>query len=420
MPQAQVRFFNMPNDNRRVIKVESILGGHSPTTHFAAPDQFRASIGINPSLAINDTSNDPLAAYASGLLRPAGASAIGTTGAIPLWIKANPKDDKIYINDSQGSAYTINSALDTLTALGDGGTLTSASGNGCTYYDNYMYFAKNTDIARYGPLNGTPVFTGTYWTGTLGKTALVNTTYPVDTYFAISLPNHVLHRHSDGRLYIADVVDNKGTVHFIQTTKTTVEGDTDNGSTYNKVQVGYGLWPTVMESYGSDLAIAFVEGTNTATAVLRPSIAKIAFWDTTSANVNKITWVEFPDPLITAMKNVNGVLYVVSSTFRPRGFRLSRFVGGYSFEEVAYYENGRAGFPGAVDAAGNTFFFCAVVDVPSTAGSIMTFGLLKKALGSGIFNILSSSTGGTSTQVSALLLMSDNGLNGLSKAVPIF
>ncbi|MFA7662690.1 MAG: hypothetical protein WCX88_02120, partial [Patescibacteria group bacterium] len=329
------------------IRIETILGGQSPTTHFSQAGQFRASLGIDPAQPINDL-DTAYSTIASGLLRPSASEEFsGTTiNSAPLWMKTNPKDTLIYVYDALGSAYTITATLDTVTALSDAGHLSSALGNGFEYYDNYMYFFKNTDVCRYGPLNGTPVFNPTYWTGTLAKTALVNTIYPSTFLNDLRLPNHPAVRHSDGTLYFGDVVDNQGYIHTIKTSKTTVEGDTNNGSTYQKLAFGYGLWPTAIESYGSDIAIAFFEGGNIG---LKQKSAKLAFWDTTSTNFNKITWVEFPDSIITAIKNVNGVLYVVSGNYKTRGFRVTRFLGGYSFDEVYYSETGEPCLPGAID-----------------------------------------------------------------------
>ena len=221
----------MPKDNEFTIRIESILGGHAPTTHFAAPDQFRASLGIDPAQPIDDA-DSTTSTVGSGLIRPAASQKFsGTTiTSAPLWIIANPKNALTYVYDAAGSAYSIDATITTVSALNDAGTLSSALGGGCEYYDNYIYFATNTDITRYGPLNGSAGFVINYWTSTLAKTALVNTTYPSTFKNSLRLPNHVLHRHSDGRLYIADVVGNQGTIHYIATTKTAVEGDTDNNS----------------------------------------------------------------------------------------------------------------------------------------------------------------------------------------------
>ena len=382
------------------IKIETILGGQAPTSHFAGAGQFKASLGIDPAQPFDDL-DSAYSTIASGLLRPVASEKFSgiIINAAPLFMKTNPKDAFIYVYDSLGSAYTIDVTLTTVTALSDAGHLASSIGNGCEYYDNYIYFAKNTDICRYGPLNGAPIFNPTYWTVTLAKTALVNTTYPSTFLNNLQIPNHPMCRHSDGILYFGDVVGNQGYLHTIQTSKTTVEGDTNNGSTYSKLAFGYGLWPTVIESYGSDLAVALYEGSSIG---LRQKHAKIAFWDTTSTNFNKITWVEFPDSLITAMKNVNGVLYVVSGNYKTRGFRITRFLGGYSFEEVYYSETGEPCLPGAIDAVLNRCVFGSHTTVPESDGCVNAIGLQKQVLGKGLFNIMRATGGDASTNVTAV------------------
>ncbi len=406
----------------QTIRIESILGGHAPTTDFASPDQFRGCLGIDPSLPITDDALgvNAYAQYPSGLLRPCpfeSLSGSAGSGRI-LWIENHPKSSggvtQYFTYTTTGSVATFDTNLGTVTGLSDlndGGT---ASGNGCSYYDNYIYFARDTTIARYGPLDGTPAFTDDYWVTTLGKTALSDTTYP--TFRFGELPNHVLCRHSDGKLYIADVVDNQGTIHYIKTRKTTVEGDTDDGSTYDKVNVGYGLWPTAMESYGDLLVIAFCE-TSAITGV-RGKRAKIAFWDTTSENINNITWVEFPNSIVTALKNANGVLYVASSETRETtgqyGLRISKHIGGLSFETVANFLNGDAVGPGAIDAIGDRLFFGGTSRVPSIGSgntgvsAVFSIGLEDNKLGQGLFGI---GRGADGTMVSALKVVSSRYTN---------
>lgn len=383
-----------------VITINSILGGMAPTTHFAGQDQFRASLGIDPSQPMDDA-DSATSTIASGLLRPVASEKFSssTLATAPLWIETNPKDSNIYVYDARGSAYTVNATLTTVTAIADGGALSSSLGNGCEYYDNYIYFAKNLDIGRYGPLNGAPAITGTYWTGTLAKSALVNTTYPTTFKNSLQVPNHPMHRHSDGILYIGDVVGNQGTIHYINTTKVSVEGDTNNGSTASALTMGYGLWPTSIETYGTDLAIALYEGSSTG---IRQKHAKIAFWDTTSNSFNKVTWVEFPDAIITAMKNVNGVLYVVSGNYQTRGFRVTRFVGGYSFEEVYYSETGEPCLQGAIDGTLNRVIFGSHTTVPESRGCVYGLGLQKAALGNGLFNVMGATGATGSTSVTAV------------------
>ena len=390
----------MPPKGTQVITIDSILGGQAPTTHFSGQSQFRASLGIDPAQPMDDA-DGATSTIASGLIRPVASEKFSSTtiAASPLWIKTNPKDSNIYVYDARGSAYTVNATLTTVTALSDAGHLSSSLGNGCEYYDNYMYFFKNTDVARYGPLNGAPTFNPTYWTSTLAKSALTNTAYPTTFKNALQIPNHPAHRHSDGILYFGDVVSGNGTIHYINTTKTTVEGDTNNGSTFGALTLGFGLFPTALETYGTDLAIALFEGTSVG---IRQKHAKIAFWDTTSNSFNKITWVEFPDSIITAMKNVNGVLYVVSGNYQTRGFRVTRFTGGYSFEEVYYSETGEPCLQGAIDGTLNRVVFGSHTTVPESDGCLYAVGLQKGALGNGMFNVMRATGGTSSTNVTAV------------------
>src|SRR3990167_123459 len=218
-------------DNKFTIKIESILGGESLFRNFAKADQYQSSLAIDPDMPDSDsgTASD----RPSGFLRPVGNFGYGgaaLTGA-PMWMTPTPKNSLTYVYLDNGSTYTASSgSLTGLGDLNDGGT---SAGNGSAYYDNYVYFARDTTIARYGPLDGTAAFIDDYWVTTLSKTALTANNYPFLGINEHRLPNHIMHRHrADGRLYFADVVDNRGTLHYISTNKTTVEGDNDNGSTY--------------------------------------------------------------------------------------------------------------------------------------------------------------------------------------------
>lgn len=242
-------------------------------------------------------------------------------------------------------------------------------------------------MARFGPLNqDSPAINADYWGNSLGKTTLSSTGYPFYTTTDplgsaqyVDYPNHVMHRHSNGKLYFADVVGNQGVLHCISTTKTTVEGDTDSGSTYNAIDFPSGMYITSISSYGQDLAVALYEGAITQNTKQK---ARVAFWDTTNPdNYYQITSTEFPDTFISAMINSNGVLYVFSGPnpstkiyeIGNEGWnldyfytRVSRFVGGYTFEQIAFIPNsipplqsGADGFLNKILATGslNSFSF---------------------------------------------------------------
>lgn len=387
-------------DNTRTIRIDSIMGGQSGYVYPPMTNEFTSSYAIDPDLFVDNS----LLTKSLGAISPRSVQNIGTTVSAPMWLVGNPKTSTVAVYDYSGSIYSISGTLvqSDLGDLNDGG---NAFGNGAEYYDNYIYFARSTTIARYGPLDGTAIFTDDYWVSTLGKTALSATQYPFHSGALIRLPNHVMLRHTDGRLYFVDVVGNQGYIHYIKTAKTTVEGDTDNGSTYQALDFPYGMWPTAIASYGSDIAVALYEGpygdhsrTNVHSVVGKR--AKLSFWDTTSADYNKITEVEFPDEVIYALLNSNGVLYAFSGQCgdglsQNKGVRVSRFAGGYSFEEVAYIDNGYPPFPGAVDGIMNKIQFGSGSDGMESnptsggefTGSIWSVGLKRSPLSRNIFNV---------------------------------
>src|SRR5690349_13194168 len=95
----------------QTIRIDSVLGGISPMNYFSKRDQFKFCLGIDPSLAVNDST----AVGASGLLRPSTFKTItsatsSTFSSTPLWMLSNPKDSNIYIYDQQGSVYSQNIA----------------------------------------------------------------------------------------------------------------------------------------------------------------------------------------------------------------------------------------------------------------------------------------------------------------------
>lgn len=375
------------------IKINTILGGISPAQNFASETQYNAGIGIDPDMPTTDSE-----IKASGYIRPTAMEKFSSTTItdVPYWIINTPKDANTYIYAKDGKIHTVGSGI---TIGADAGTITSSSGNGAEYYDNYLYLAKNTDISRYGPLNGTPSITQAYWGTTLGLTALTNTTYP--SLRGIPIPNHPMKRNPNtNKLYIADVNSaNQGVIHSIRTSKTTVEGDTNNGSSASVVTFPYGYYPTCMEIFGTDLIVGLIEGVNT---TIKQSNASIAFWDTTTTTgYQKIIQVGFADPLITAIKNVNGTLYVWSGN-ASGGCRVSKYIGGYSFQEVFYDAESLPPFQGAVDSDMNRCIWGGFTTYPIAASGVYSHGSKISALGGGTHMVLKTTSAGANPMVTAL------------------
>ena len=249
---------------RKIITISSILGGRSPTDYFGGEGQYFNSSGIDPEMPSTDAKT-----RASGVLRPTAMedfTGANVNDAI-FAIKTNPKDTKFraYLGNGKLISYSASLGSEALDA-----TATSSSGKGMEYYDNAMYLAKDTEIARFHPLDNSPAITQDFWTNFLSKTALTNTVYP--TIQGEKMPNHVMHRHTDNALYIADVQAGKGVLHKIKTSKNTVEGDTDDGSALTALDFGLGYLPTTMAILDTNIVIGLIEGSSGTTINQKPFV----------------------------------------------------------------------------------------------------------------------------------------------------
>lgn len=311
----------------------------------------------------------------------------------------SPKTSLIYTYLSSGKFNSYTSAFGSETNIG---TPTSGAGNGAAYYNNYIYLATPTNISRYGPLNGTAALTNTVWTGaTLGsQTALTNTTYP-SLRGSGTFPNHPMHVHVDNKLYVGDFKDGIGYIHFIKTTKTTDEGDTDDGSTYGALDLPFGFMPMDIESYGTDLVIAAIQTTN---STLNQGKAALFFWDTVSSSFYNIIWL--PDPIVTALFNHNGLLHVFSGAISTgtdvsNGYRVSVYLGGQTLKQVHYSNTGHSPLAGGVDAMGTRVVWGTFQQVNTTTASsptyyatVMAYGSKDSSFPAGVHSIAKASATG--------------------------
>lgn len=373
---------------KQTITISNIFGGKSPSQYFQAEGQYSHSVGIDPDLPISDAVGDR---ETSGMLRPSGYASFdgANVNANPYWILTSPKTALVYVILNNGRLISYNSSLASETLIG---TATSSSGNGAVYYNNYIYIGTNTNISRYGPLSGTAALTDSVWTGTtLGsQTALVNTTYP-SIRGSGTLPNHVMHVHTDNKLYVCDYDSTSSTasqrghglIHYVRTTFSTTEGTGNDGSTYNALDLPLGYMPTCLESYGNFLVIgAIPDGSNT---TLTQGKATLFFWDTVSSSFLQVLYL--PDPLITAMKNVNGRLYIFTGavsngTDVSNGYRVSVYIGGNRVEQVHYSNTGSPPLAGAVESFGDRVVWGTFEQMPTTTAASPNYYAAGFAYGS--------------------------------------
>lgn len=386
---------------RQTFQINSIWEGITPSQYFTRPGNYLASIGIDPDLPTSDAVGDR---QTSGLLRPSGYAGFssGNVNANPYWVLTTPKTSLMYTYLNNGRLVSYNSGLkiasETLI-----GTAASAAGNGAGYYNNNLLLMTDTNVSIYGPLDDTATLYNSRWTGALfgTQTALTNTTYPSIRGSGV-MPNHAGHAHVDNRYYFCDFKNGIGYIHFIKTARTTKEGDTNSGSTYNALDLPFGFMPTDIESWGTDLVIAAIQ---TSDSSLNQGKAALFFWDTTSSSFYNIVWL--PDPLATALLNNNGKLYIWSGAVSTgsdvsNGYRISVYLGGQTTKQVYYSETGSPPLAGAVDASGDKIVWGTFDQLPTTTGAspeyygvVMAMGSKRNDVPQGVHGIINSQLTGT-------------------------
>jgi hypothetical protein len=135
--------------------------------------------------------------------------------------------------------------------------------------------------------------------------------------------------------------------------------------------------------------------------------ACLFFWDTISGSFNNP--VPVPDALITALKNVNGYLYVFSGsvstgTAVSNGYRVSVYAGGQTLQQVHYANTGSPPLHGAVDSIGEKIMWGTFEQTPTTTPGSSNYYAVVKSFGSkdarfpkGIFTPIKVSGAATSS-----------------------
>lgn len=385
-----------------IVKVNSILGGISPSQYFTMEGQYLSGVGVDPDLPL--TSSD---VRTSGVLIPTvyeKFSGSNVTSSVVAIIN-NPKDTNTYIVLSNGRLISYNSSLGSETLIG---TVSGGVAAGAWYYNNYIYItgtgSSSDDVSRYGPLNNSPSLVDNVWKGaTLGSLhALSNATYP--TLRGAGIPKHWGMAHAgDGFSYFLDFGDStaavanagRGMVHRISTRKVTNEGDTNDTttvSTYGALILPFGQYPTAISSYGTDLAILTMSTSDT---TINQGCASLFLWDPT----NTSSWyrrIALPDPIATALLYVNGTLYIWSGNAQ-NGCRLSKYSGGDVITDVDFLEEGVPPLAGAVDALGNRLVWGGYITNPTNAAVVYGYGSKDAALPKGTHVVVKSTAATTSS-----------------------
>jgi len=392
---------------KRLIRINSILGGHNPTLYNGLEGGYSAGIAIDPDEPLADTGASVRSIRTAGVLRPVAYGAFDGAEIDGNVIKiiTSPQTSKVYAILVNGDIVSYSSTLGTETLVG---TVAGSNAEGAELYNNYIYIfgtgASKNDISRYGPLDGTPTLTDAVWTGaTLGsQTGLGNATYP-SIRGSGNLPKHWAAAHVDGNLYVLDydgttttaATRGKGLVHKIRTKYgSAAEGDTNDNSAYNVLDLPFGFYPTCIASYGKDIAITAVQTNGT---VLEVGKSFLFLWDTTDTNTF-YRMVPLPDPIATALLSNNGILSVWGGRLTATGgYSLYNYAGGLQMQEVVSFDEGHPPLPGAVDAFGDRVVWGSFVTYPANAAVIWAYGSKDNRVPRALHCIAKATASATST-----------------------
>ena len=361
------------------ITINSFFGGQSPVVHGAPDNQFLSSISIDPEAKGTEVS--------SGLLNTIGAAypnsprRFSTPSDAPLWITGTNTSTGAFVYGAGGTLYAYTNGSFTLD--GDGGIVqpSGGAGNGIAVSHDYLYLSTGTNISRFGPLSTTaPRLWENFWTGSggFGQAALTNSSSPVVR--GVTYPNHVMHAHNDGYVYVADYYGNQGAIHSFYITN----ADSGTIATFGDLALPPGYIPLDIKSYDTDLAILCSAATDfTGSSNVVPGRSALFLWDTISNSFYRN--VPINHHLATALVNKNGELFVIAGSV-DREVSILKYLGGESFQTLVQIKEGSPPPAGAATSVGNRLFWGGYGTIPSTFAGLYALGYKNGSLPSTALN----------------------------------
>ena len=263
------------------------------------------------------------------------------------------------------------------------GTLTLQQISGI-FVDNEVITDTSTGSAT---VNRTfaSLITNSVWTGaTLGsQTALTDTGYPT-TLFSVGYLNHHGFTHTDGASYFLDFKNGRGFIHKIQTTTTTNQGDTNDGSAYQStgdLSLPHDYVPVTATSYGTDIVVS---GSLTTDTTVNQGSAILAFWNAADELFYRI--LKTPYEIVSCLKYKNGVLYGLGGSIAG-GYALFRYVGGDAIEELCPVEDGFPPLQNAIETSGERVVWGANNTLPINCSGLYAYGSKSSRFPRGLHHI---------------------------------
>ena len=238
------------------IDINSIYGGISPTLNQGEEGSYLGACAIDPDIKINNR--------IGGSISPTSYSL--TTSAVSgvNWFEKNDQNNNIYYYNRNGEFGFIDPLGNTTVVA----TIIGSSGNGLRYYNNYYYLATNSNIHRYGPMNGTPTLTENWWSSVAPKRNVfrINPVSPfdraiigigTDTGIAQSIqePTSITFRYVEFLMSVSGPTENLFINVSLQTDANGIPSGTKIASVdIPSFKIGFAGSPNEIAGYGSLIA----------------------------------------------------------------------------------------------------------------------------------------------------------------------
>ena len=344
------------------IRINGISNGQQVQDSVPIEGGYNFSRAVDPDVSANITTTVPLSTgYITPITYAQDTSFDALSPDSPLLdiiIPTRESVPNVYALDRDGNIFRSTISPSTLqfgTWSNPASFTVSANefAGGAVYYNDFLYLLGNqasNNVGRYGPLSGSASVNNTYWTSTLGLTALADPRLPqIDGEAQMEYPNHWGYVHVDNALYFADVVSDQGVVHKIQTDSS----GTDTGSAYNVLDLPEGYRITCFTSWGNDLVIGAMRWNDVTGSAPFANIPQPAlfFWDTISDSFYNVVEIE-EWSVLTALINKGGAVYAFGGSARE-GHAIGVYDGSQAVQQLAYLPYGPSPFAGAVAINGD-------------------------------------------------------------------
>jgi hypothetical protein len=146
----------------------------------------------------------------------------------------------------------------------------------------------------------------------------------------------------------------------------------------------FGYRPVCAASLGTSIVIGAIQTTNSG---IIQGKASLFFWDAANSPRSFYNQIDLDDPLVTALRNINGILHVFSGNVTTgsdtaNGYQISVYIGGQSLRQIYSSAVGSSPLHYAISSVGQRIVWGTFAQVRGTSGSAPSYYAVLMALGS--------------------------------------